>query len=58
MSPFLIFFPISANFFAPGSGAWYAVPIIGDFISIPDIDLLFVPGVSVEETICLVGEIY
>ena len=32
----MIFFPTSTNFFAPGSGAWYAVPIIGDVTSIPD----------------------
>ena len=29
VSPFLIFWPSSTNFFAPGSGEWYAVPIIG-----------------------------
>lgn len=38
VSPFLIFFPISTNFLAPGSGEWYAVPIIGDVISIPDFE--------------------
>ena len=29
MSPFLIFFPTSTKLLAPGSGARYAVPIIG-----------------------------
>ena len=33
--PFLIFAPTSINFFAPGSGAKYAVPIIGDLILVP-----------------------
>ena len=36
VSPFLIFFPTSTNFLAPGSGAWYAVPMIGDVISVPE----------------------
>ena len=36
VSPFLIFFPISTNFFAPGSGAWYAVPIIGTAYHAPE----------------------
>ena len=36
MSPFLIFFPTSTNFFAPGSGAWYAVPIIGTAYLAPE----------------------
>ena len=34
VSPFLIFFPISTNFLAPGSGAKYAVPIIGLLIDL------------------------
>ena len=48
VSPFLIFFPISINFLAPGSGAWYAVPIIGDVISVPD--LVFKVGVEAMKT--------
>ena len=36
VSPFLIFFPTSTNFFAPGSGAWYAVPIIGTAYLAPE----------------------
>ena len=32
--PFLILSPTSTNFFAPGSGDKYAVPIIGDLILI------------------------
>ena len=35
VSPFLILWPTETNFFAPGSGAWYAVPIIGEVTSIP-----------------------
>ena len=36
VSPFFIFLPTSTNFLAPGSGAWYAVPMIGDVISVPE----------------------
>ena len=36
VSPFFIFFPISTNFLAPGSGAWYAVPIIGTAYLAPE----------------------
>ena len=49
VSPFFIFFPISINFFPPGSGARYAVPIIGEVTLLPDetsLSLLF----SFEET--------
>ncbi|SVC94834.1 uncharacterized protein METZ01_LOCUS347688, partial [marine metagenome] len=34
VSPFFIFFPTSANCFAPGSDARYAVPIIGLFTAL------------------------
>ena len=37
VSPLLIFFPTSTNFFPPGSGAKYAVPIIGDGTLVPTI---------------------
>ena len=33
--PFFTFCPISANFFAPGSGAKYAVPTIGEVTCLP-----------------------
>ena len=33
--PFFIFCPTSTNFFAPGSGARYAVPTIGEVIFVP-----------------------
>ena len=36
VSPFLIFLPISTNCFAPGSGARYAVPIIGTAYHAPE----------------------
>ena len=42
--------PTDTNFLAPGSGAKYAVPIIGDFILTPSCSLLFDKTLFVGET--------
>ena len=57
VSPFLIFRPFSANFLPPGSGAKYAVPIIGELIFVPFIsdDLFSVFSISCFEVLVTTG---
>ena len=52
--PFFILSPIFTNFFAPGSGAKYAVPIIGDFTLVPSWSFLSDKTLLLEETTALV----
>ena len=48
--------PTFTNFFAPGSGAKYAVPIIGDLTLIPSLSSLFFNTDLFGETTALVVE--